>query len=462
MIINSNLTGGNTVNHLKRSTSNVSKSTEKLSSGLKINRAADDAAGLSISEKMRAQIRGLEQAQRNTQDGISLVQTAEAGMTEIHSILQRVRELAVQSANDTNTDADRVHLQSEVNELLKEVDAIANQTEFNGMALLAGRVNQDGKEVQGLSDFVNYVTSSNGINDIYTLNGQDYASAMIDFSNINSAADIAHLEGEGFHYTCATCSKAYSVKFVNGTPDTSRLNDYNPVMEVDISNITNGEDLVKSILETAYGELNFVYEPDNQVNPPDPANPPTPNNATEFVKHFSQLAADGGKIFLFDYRPQYAGDTWPTSDGRGVFKPIVYNDVKEDLFLPLKIQNGSNEGNYLELKIPNVTLERLSIEHLLVATQIEADFSISRVDQAINKLSMARSAMGTYQNRLEHSLQHVSNYEVNLTDAKSRLTDTDMAKELMEMTKNNLLTQSAQVLLSQSNQQQQAVLKLLQ
>lgn len=462
MIINSNLTGGNTVNHLKRSTSNVSKSTEKLSSGLKINRAADDAAGLSISEKMRAQIRGLEQAQRNTQDGISLVQTAEAGMTEIHSILQRVRELAVQSANDTNTDADRVHLQSEVNELLKEVDAIANQTEFNGMALLAGRVNQDGKEVQGLSDFVNYVTSSNGINDIYTLNGQDYASAMIDFSNINSAADIAHLEGEGFHYTCATCSKAYSVKFVNGTPDTSRLNDYNPVMEVDISNITNGEDLVKSILETAYGELNFVYEPDNQVNPPDPANPPIPNNATEFVKHFSQLAADGGKIFLFDYRPQYAGDTWPTSDGRGVFKPIVYNDVKEDLFLPLKIQNGSNEGNYLELKIPNVTLERLSIEHLLVATQIEADFSISRVDQAINKLSMARSAMGTYQNRLEHSLQHVSNYEVNLTDAKSRLTDTDMAKELMEMTKNNLLTQSAQVLLSQSNQQQQAVLKLLQ
>lgn len=444
--------GLNTFNKLTATQKSATKNFEKLASGFRINRAADDAAGLTISEKMRGQIRGLQKAQRNIQDGISLVQTAEGAMGEMHSILQRIRELSVQAANDTNVTADRTFIQQEVNELLEEMDAITKRTEYNQMTLLAGRINQDGKEAQGLSDLVQSITSSNGINDLYEMNGEKYASAKIDFSNMQTTDDIAKLVGEGFHYTCATCSKAYSVKFVEGNPDTSRLNNYNPVMEVDITGIANGEDLVKSILEMAYGEADFVYDPEN---------PNIPATATEFVKHFSQLAADGADIYLYDYRPEFAGDKFPTSDGRGTFKPVVYNDVKEDLFLPLKIQNGSNQGDYLEVKIPNVSLEQLSIEDLLVTDQIEANLSITRIDAAINKLSSARSILGIYHNRLEHSFNNVTNYDELLSSAESRIRDADMAKELMKKTKNDILTQSAQLLLAEANQRQQDLLNII-
>lgn len=454
MITHSNLKGLNTLNKLTATQRNAAKNIEKLSSGLRINSAADDAAGLTISEKMRAQIKGLQKAQRNIQDGISLVQTAEGAMGEMHSILQRVRELSVQSANDSHVDEDRTFIQMEVNELLKEMEAITERTEYNQMTLLAGKINKDGKVAQGLSDLVGNITK-NGINDVYEKDGKEYASAVIDFSNLGTADDIAQLVGEGFHYTCATCSKAYSVKFVEGNPDTSRLNDYNPVMEVDITGIANGEDLVKSILETAYGQPDFVYDPES------PEDLKIPDTATEFVKHYSQLAADGAKIYLYDYRSEFAGNTFPTSDGHGTFKPIVYNDVKEDLFLPLKIQNGSNQGDHLELRIPNVSLEQLSIEDLLVTTQIEANLSIVRVDAAINKLSFARATLGTYQNRLDHSFNNVTNYDELLSSAESRIRDADIAKELMMQTKNDILTQSAQLLLAEANQRQQDLLNII-
>lgn len=450
----------------------VSKSMEKLSSGMQINQAADDAAGLTISEKMRGQIRGLQQANRNIKDGISLIQTAESGMGETQSILQRVRELAVKAATDTNTDKDRLIIQEEIEQLLKEVDHVAENTEFNTMPLLGGRHNIDGNEMSktSLADAVKSITDSGGITGTFTYkyeteDGQektkDYASAIVDFSNISSEDEMKKLIGEGFHYTCATCSKAYSIKFVEGNPDQSRLNAANPVMEVDITGLQNGEALVQKILAVAYGEEDFEYEPivDYSSRWPDLASIPT--NATGFVRHFSQLAADGGKIYLYDYRDEYAGDNWPR-DGRGVFEPYVFAEIGEKLFQSVVIQNGSNTDNHITLRIPNVTREQLGIAMVSVRSQEEADAAIGQIDVALNEISRSRAILGAYQNRLEHMMQNNTNYEENLAAAESQLRDADMPAEISKLQAKQVLLQAAQAMSVQANQQMQGILELIQ
>lgn len=458
MIINSNLSALNTLNHLNRSNRKAFKSSEMLSSSSSINRAADNAAGLSISEKMRGQIRGLQRAQQNIQDGISLVQTAEGAMAEVHSILQRVRELSVQSTNDTHTSEDREIIQNEVNQLISEIDEIANRTEFNGMPLLAGRYDIDGNylEKDALINNVAYITESNGINDTYTYDdGTDYASAIIDFSNITSADDVKHVVGAGVHYTCPTCTKAYSIKFVDGEPDLSRVNDYNPVMEVNVSAITNGKDLVDEIMEQAYGSASYKHDPSTNLGD-------LPDSATEFVKHFSQLAVADSKIFIYDNRPNYAGTQFPSAGGNGVFEPSVFGEQEPNLFVHLKIQDGSNTDDNFDLSIPSITVSQLGLEKLTVNTQQDANAALQKVDEALNQLSTHRATLGHYQNKMEHALNYVSNSAVNLTDAESRIRDTNMATEIMNHTKTNLITQSARIILAQSSQQQQIVLQLLQ
>lgn len=450
----------------------VSRSMEKLSSGMQINRAADDAAGMTISEKMRGQIRGLQQANRNIQDGISLVQTAESGMGETQSILQRVRELAVKAATDTNTDKDRLLIQEEIEQLLKEVDSVAENTEFNTMPLLGGRHDLEGNETSktSLADAVESITDSGGITDTFTykyktVDGQgetkDYASAIVDFSNITSEDEMKKLIGEGFHYTCATCSKAYSIKFVEGNPDQSRLNASNPVMEVDITGLQNGEDLVEKILEVAYGEKDFEYEPIVDYSSTWPDLAPIPSNATGFVRHYSQLAADGGRIYIFDYRDMYADADWP-KNGRGIFEPYVFAEVGEGLFQPVVIQNGSNTDNNITLRIPNVTREQLGIAMVSVRSQEEADAAIGQIDVASNEISQSRAILGAYQNRLEHMMQNNANYEENLAAAESRLRDTDMPAEISRLQAKQVLLQAAQAMGAQANQQMQGILQLLQ
>ncbi|WP_274308986.1 flagellin [Solibacillus daqui] len=445
-----------TQNRYNHTNTELNKTLNKLSSGFQINQAADDAAGLSISEKMRAQIRGLNQAGENIQDGISLIQTAEGGLGNIvDPNLQRLRELAVQASNDTLTDEDRLLIQKEVDQIIKGISDIATNTEFNGMALLAGMSNKDGNQIPSgsLAQDVKEITTSGGITDKYTFGGKDYASAVIDFSNITSASDVANLAGKGVNYTCCTCTKAYSIKFVNGNPDASRLNDFNPVMEVDISSITNGTDLVNKIIETAYGQAGFVY---------DPGNPSIPGSATSFVNHYSQLAADGGKIFIYDNRPGNANGNWP-SNGSGVFDLSVYGEVQEeeDLFLHLDMQVGSNAGQTVRVSIPNVTVQKLKIDPLPVDTQVNANAAITIIDNAIKKVSSARSTIGTYQNRFEHAYNNVQNAAENLTKAESQLRDTDMAKEVSKLQKDQVLLQSTQSMMAQINQMSQGILEIL-
>jgi flagellin len=464
--INHNIQALNAYRNLNQNVSKVSKAMEKLSSGLRINQAADDAAGLTISEKMRSQIRGLSQAERNILDGVSLIQTSEGGMTETHSLLQRVRELAVQASNDTLTDDDRNSIQNEVTQLIKEVDTIANNTEFNGLSLLNGQYEYDvdgGTGVSGsLKQYVKEITTSGGITDTYTYGGTEYASVIIDFSNINSADDVTNLVGKGVNYTCCTCTKAYSIKFVDGDPDTSRLNNYNPVMEVDVSSITNGTDLVNKIIETAYGQQGFIYEPTPNTTGIPNVGEDIPNNATEFVKHYSQLASDGGKLYIYDHRSIYAEDTWPTGN-RGKFELNVYGETggEEDKVLQLNIQAGSESEQSVSIFIPNVTVEQLGISDLLVNTQENASLAITKIDNAISRVSIARTTVGAYQNKFENIHNNVSNYKENLTNAESRVRDVDMALQMTEFTKNNILNQSAQTMLAQSNQLPQGILQLL-
>lgn len=456
MIISHNIPGLNALNKLKVNDKQVSKSIEKLSSGLRITRAAYDASGLSISEKLRAQIRGLSHAERNIQDGISLIQTAEGAMAESHNMLQRIRELSVQASNDSYIDQDRTYMQDEINQLIDGLDKIATQTEFNTKVLLAGRFNKDKNEIasNSIADHVQSITKTGGVTDKYTYSdGSKYASAIIDFSNINSADDIEKLIGKGVNYTCCTCNKAYSIKFVDGNPNTSRLNDYNPVMEVDVSSITSGEDLVKKIIETAYGDSTFVYNPSSPN--------PLPSGATSFVDHFSKLAADGAKLYIYDDRSNLANSNWPQGD-QGRFDLNVYGeDDREDLFLFLKLQTGSQAGQNITLKIPNLTMEQLRIDKVSVLTRNNANASISMVDAAINRVSRARSTLGAYQNRLEHTYRNVSNSRENLSSAESRIRDADMAKEMMVLTKHNILAQSTQVMLLHTYNDPQKILQLL-
>lgn len=459
MIINTNKSALNSYNNANRNSNKVSASMEKLASGLKINKAGDDAAGLAISEKMRAQIRGLQQAQENIQNGISLLNVAEGGMAEQHSLLQRIRELSVQASNDTYTDTDRKSIQIEVDQLMNEIDGIANGTEYNGMKLLAGEYDKEGNAISSasLAEVVSSITLSNGINDKYPFNGKDYASAIIDFSNLTSESDVAKLAGKGAHLTCATCSKAYSIKFVTGTPDLGKLNSYDPIMEVSIDSVANGSALLDKIFEAAYGpgESHFEYNPESPQ--------PLPTTASNFVRHFSKLARKDDKLYIYDDRLSTASQTWPTSDRRGVFEPSVFKGIPniEEKLLPLNIQVGSNAGQSVTVEIPNTTVDQIGLEGLLVTSNENANLAISKVDWAINRVSNARSTVGVFQNRFEHAYSNASLFESNLTASESRIRDSDVSKEIVYLQKQQILLQSSQSMMAQAGQITQGILQML-
>ncbi|WP_214711584.1 MULTISPECIES: flagellin Hag [unclassified Exiguobacterium] len=304
MIINHNLNSMNAHRNMSFNTAQTGKAMEKLSSGLRINRAGDDAAGLAISEKMRGQIRGLDMAAKNAQDGISMIQTAEGALNETHSILQRMRELAVQSATDTNTNPDRVEIQKEVDQLAKEITRIANDTEYNTKKLLNGSVNGGtGADASAYTDSPASLTFHIGSN-----------------ASQNITLDIKAMDAKSLGVTGASATNAAA------------------------------EDAT------------------------------TPAVATEGIS---------------------------------------------------------------------------------VSTQAAANTAITTINTAIESVSSERSKLGSYQNRLEHTINNLSVGAENLQAAESRIRDVDMAKEMMNFTKNNILNQAAQAMMAQSNQQPQAVLQLL-
>ncbi len=344
MIINHNISALNTYRQLTGNTSASSKSLEKLSSGYRINRAADDAAGLAISEKMRGQIRGLAQAQRNAQDGISLIQTAEGALNETHAILQRMRELAVQASNDTYTADDRAKLQAEVDQLAAELTRISSTTEFNTRTLLDGN-----------------------------FTGTFHIGANAD-QNISISISDMSAKSLGVFFETASSAAGANASLHGHTVDTSTNVLYD----------TNGEIAAIEIGSTFYKVSDVVYDED-----------------------------------------------------KGEFKA-------KDGATALKPTSGSTYALAAN-----------------ISTQSAANKTITTINNALEKVSEQRSALGAVQNRLEHTINNLGATEENLTAAESRIRDVDMAKEMMNFTKNNILTQAAQAMLAQANQQPQGVLQLL-
>ncbi len=367
MRINHNLMAMNTHRQLGIGSNAASKSMEKLSSGLRINRAGDDAAGLAISEKMRGQIRGLDQASRNAQDGISLIQTAEGALQETHAILQRMRELSVQASNDTMQAGDRTAVSTEITQLNEELDRIGNTTQFNGKVLLDG---------------------SFGVKDSGT-------------GTLSVGADGV----TGISISGATASTTYTLQ--QDAANAITLDDGNGNVQI-ISGLAN----------TFTGTLNF----DNLG-----------------------VSIDVSSIDLSG-AASWAGDA----------KTIITAATAEQ-----KVQIGANAGQSLGLTIGDMRSTALSVDTVDVSSYANANSAITAIDSAITNVSTQRSTLGAWQNRLEHSIKNLDTSSENMQAAESRIRDVDMAKEMMEFSKNNILQQAAQSMLAQANQAPQGVLQLL-
>lgn len=396
MRINNNLMAMNTHRQLGINSGAGAKSIEKLSSGFRINRAGDDAAGLAISEKMRGQIRGLNQASRNSQDAISLVQTAEGALNESQAILQRMRELAVQSANDTNTDADRKELQAEVTQLTSELDRIGNTTEFNTKKLLDGSAKGVTEEVKGT-----FAVNNNS--------GVTIASTAIETLN-TTAGTLA---------TGAAVNGAYM--------------------------------LVRTDESAAFAAGDFeLIGPDGKTS------------AHIAVTNTNTLTFTGTNTFAAE-QTLAVGDLHANMKvGESItFVLGKHEAASSDLANSIMAQVGANSGQTAFISMSDMRAEALGVKQVDISSKFGAATAIETVNLAISKVSSQRSSLGAVQNRLEHTIKNLDTSSENLQASESRIRDVDMAKEMMNFTKNNILQQAAQAMLAQANQQPQGVLQLL-
>ncbi|MEA4889107.1 MAG: flagellin [Clostridiaceae bacterium] len=477
MRINNNIMAMNTQRQLSINDNKTAKSVEKLSSGYRINRAGDDAAGLAISEKMRAQIRGLTMASKNSQDAISLVQTAEGALTETHSILQRMRELAVQSGTDTNDGnvgattsgaVDRAALNTEFSALKEEINDIASQTAFNGKKLLDGSIS--GSKINTESTIFNTLgTADIGmVGDAkagtYTALTYTQASAAGNAIGADAATYI-----EAADITVDNTAKAgdYSISH-DGTNWHASLGGVNQEITVDGDTISfagihiNTDDLTtpatnytaaKTITVTA-AKIDATY---------------TPAGGGATVALTGSFDADGS-VTLKDNTIPAAPVSYGiqiNASAIGVGKMTTGSAVAGSLVVEstggsLTIQTGSNANETMSISVGAMDTTSLLLANASIDTHDNASTAITSVNTAINTVSTQRAKLGAYQNRLEHKIANLDTSAENLQSAESRVRDVDMAKEMMEYTKNNILSQAATAMLAQANQAPQGVLQLLQ
>lgn len=405
MVVQHNITAMNANRQLGVTTGGQAKSSEKLSSGYRINRAGDDAAGLKISEKMRSQVRGLNKASSNAQDGVSLIQTAEGALNEAHSILQRMNELAVQGANDTNESIDRDAINEELNALTSELDRIASTTQFNKQNLLDGTFKNKNLQVGANTN----------------------QKISITITSMNAAA----IGLTSFTYTVGTSTAATS-----GTPG-----------------------IVAGSAAAGYSvKGGSVYATGSA------AQKAAVSMATENKKVSGQVTflASGGKTYY-----KYGAGTASANFN------VAFSAAKKAMGCIAKAQySGTNLANHMVKSTwqavdsvaatPAVPASTKKATGANVATYEAANKTISMVQAAINNVSSQRSALGALQNRLEHTIANLDNVAENTQAAESRIRDTDMASEMVEYSKNNILAQAGQSMLAQSNQSTQGVLSLLQ
>ncbi len=436
-----------------------SKSMEKLSSGLRINNASDDAAGLAISEKMRGQIRGLDMGSKNAQDATSLIQTAEGALNETHSILQRMRELSVQSANDTNTDDDRNEIQKEINQLTSEIDRISTDTEFNTKKLLNGSVSNTAKiattgntgkilDAKVINDNIAADTytvdvSSTTINN--TVSGTTNNSKLDDFASSGVALGdySVELKANGSNWDI-------SITDESGKEVASTANKAITTTAAD-ADITVGDFTLTWNTGTAAaaGKTDISITADSTFAVKDSAG--TLVEQTTVTGSADGKVDVGGLELSFDSSLQDSTTSGGAADDTSI---TVETDA-------LSFQIGSNAGQTTNLAISDMSSKALEINNLDLTTKEGAKSAIESLDAAIKSVSGERSKLGATQNRLEHTINNLNTSSENLTAAESRIRDVDMAKEMMNQTKNSILSQAAQAMLAQSNQMPQGVLQLL-
>lgn len=470
MRINNNIMAMNTHRQLGANQMNGAKSMEKLSSGLRINRAGDDAAGLAISEKMRGQIRGLNQASRNAQDGISMIQTAEGALNEAHSILQRMRELAVQSATDTNTAADRQELQKEADQLASELSRIGDNTEFNTQKLLNGDLKS-----------AKFHIGANA--------GQRMDIAITDMRA--EALGVAGSEASGFEQTVAITAQAAvtDADIVSGTYDVVKIDDYTGTAVPDANTAGGDASLITHIMVDASGEA-LATSTDGKAFS---QSAPTGTDVDSFtlsgtVKDGSQItivsgttatanvevtdhSLAGGTYTIADVsnNASYAGWTVGLQDAAGNIVALGATDLvgtpgtaaTSTDWVDVKDTSASLLSHTANTSFSVGSEITVSGSGIDISNQTSADAAITNIDAAIQSVSGQRSELGAFQNRLEHTINNLGTSAENLQAAESRVRDLDMAAEMMEFTKTNILQQAATAMLAQANQAPQSVLQLL-
>ncbi len=423
MVVQHNLTAMNSNRMLGLTTASQAKATEKLSSGYKINRAADDAAGLAISEKMRKQIRGLTQASANAQDGISAVQTAEGALTEVHDMLQRMNELAVKSANGPMSESDRNAIQSEIDQLVTEIDRVSTTTKFNETYLLKGNN-------AGSVGYLTYSTAKTNLTGVFTATT---GGAL----NVTSSGTIAgvKLVNKSNQTSAASASTTWTGKqitvggttyvFVSSTSRASGVS--STVTKMNVSEVVS--EMNKSGTCKAFSNI---------------------DDMTAAIKH-----AYGDDIKTIS--------TYVDKSGCTNLKVETFADLNDAIDLSLHVGADSSDDNKITLNINQMSARGLGVNGLDVSGEdgTKATRAIDTVADALAKVSSQRATLGAVQNRLEHTINNLDNIVENTTAAESAIRDTDMATQMVTYSNNNILAQAGQAMLAQSNQSNQGVLSLL-
>ena len=469
MVVQHNMQAMNANRMLNITTGAQSKSPEKLSSGYRINRAADDAAGLTISEKMRKQIRGLDQASTNAQDGVSSVQTAEGALTEVHSMLQRMNELAVQAANGTNSkESDRQAIQDEIDQLTTEIDRVAETTKFNEIYLLKGD-NASTKNVYmkghdaGLKGTLTdsaksatFVMDTLKAGDKYKIAGKEYTigtdkAEIVAAINQYQAAD-KEITVDGTSYTYKEATTGGNAKAAGWYKDGDQTNG----TAVTAANLV--KDGSKATVDgKEYAAMN---DADGDGVDDDDSSIISTTEAKKKIKAELLAANSIGTVnrdaTVSDGADANGKTTYTISKG--------YATVADTLSFNLHVGADADMTNKITVDIDVMNSANLGVKGLNVtdATGTAATYAVDAISDAIAKVSSQRSALGAVQNRLEHTIDNLDNIVENTTTAESRIRDTDMAEEMVEYSKNNILAQAGQSMLAQANQSTQGVLSLLQ
>ena len=465
MVVQHNMQAMNANRMLNVTTSQQSKATEKLSSGYKINRAADDAAGLSISEKMRKQIKGLDQASTNAQDGISAVQTAEGALTEVHSMLQRMNELATQAANGTNSESDRSSIQDEIDQLTTEIDRVAETTKFNETYLLKGN---------GKTSDVMINAKDAGIEG--TLTGVGTGEATFKMAALKNGETIT-IGSKG--YTIGTTiddvktevgkAKEGDSVTINGTEYKVAKDKKSEDRTENLLSADSLKELVNDGAKVIVGTQTYVAMTETKKDGigDNDASVISANKAYELIQNELVKAGSIGAD------PGSEAKVTSTDLTKGAYSKTVtqisftikegHREVTQGLQLGLHVGADADENNKISFTVDTMDSAGLGVKglNLVDKTGAKATYAIDSIADAISKVSAQRSSLGAVQNRLEHTINNLDNVVENTTSAESQIRDTDMAETMVEYSKNNILAQAGQSMLAQANQSNQGVLSLL-